>query len=537
MISARRGSSSIVTSSDEAGPPRSFTSASAGIQDPPRAINMGRIILFCLVFFVLQEIRSNFNLQENSKRLSECQQKTQHDNQVESLWKKPIPPEKHSSFYTPNVSLTLPGYGGWPRPLYTKAAEFHLQTMGIKTGENTKRGHRHHQLYIEIEGPSNALLYIRAYGPAILSALVIEESQTDSATNFPRSIYSANIPILDVGVYTVEAVLTFSSKPDLNEYPLTVESLHPAYEGYLLPGFPSYIDFQVKDEDEQSPVVLPNCTSQDLLSLGRWKLQQYSTKIPGARKEYPDKLLHHENLLGFTADFEYENCQLKKNQFSFDRNLSIVIIGDSNGVFLEEVLKNYFKIKAKTIKTNGGLLERLPSIRSELEAIDTSEAVILFNSGLHDIWHLCCPGKDFSIKRGQLLNRTEAEISCLAEYRQEIRELIRIVDRAPALGKVYMLTPAAWPKWGTYSVAWSPVGRQNYPLFPETCHTFNRIAQDELDNRFPIIDAYRLTHSRPDHGRMTPDNGVTDHLVHFGPEIYNVIVRTLLTMVEEMVNN
>ena len=47
----------------------------------------------------------------------------------------------------------------------------------------------------------------------------------------------------------------------------------------------------------------------------------------------------------------------------------------------------------------------------------------------------------------------------------------------------------------------------------------------------PVVDAFWLTRSRPDHRQVTHDNDIGNHLVHVGPEVYNVLLRQWLTVI------
>ena len=76
------------------------------------------------------------------------------------------------------------------------------------------------------------MFYLRAYGPSVIPGRVTSHTGNSYILHF--------IP-LDPGVYTVEAVLTFSNAPAMDRFPLPPKQLQPAYEGYLLPGFPLQI--------------------------------------------------------------------------------------------------------------------------------------------------------------------------------------------------------------------------------------------------------------------------------------------------------
>ena len=52
-------------------------------------------------------------------------------------------------------------------------------------------------------------------------------------------------------------------------------------------------------------------------------------------------------------------------------------------------------------------------------------------------------------------------------------------------------------------------------------------------NGIPVMDAYWLSLSRPDHRQINVDNTLAGQLVHAGPEIYSVLTRKWAMMILE----
>jgi hypothetical protein len=85
--------------------------------------------------------------------------------------------------------------------------------------------------------------------------------------------------------YTVEVVLAFSRPPPWSDFPVQDE---PAYEGYLLPGFPLQVNVSVSvDQHQQKHTVVISTTAKTTTSL----LQTQTQTLPTVQQQdkYKDK--------------------------------------------------------------------------------------------------------------------------------------------------------------------------------------------------------------------------------------------------------
>lgn len=102
---------------------------------------------------------------------------------------------------------------------------------------------------------------------------------------------------------------------------------------------------------------------------------------------------------------------------------------------------------------------------------------------------------------------------------------------------MFETTTAGWPKWGNFGFAWPPWRGQPLPLDSHYVDYFNGIAVEvvsELD--IPVVDGFWLTRARPDHREVSHENDIGKHLVHAGPEVYTVLLREWIALVEDKVN-
>lgn len=96
----------------------------------------------------------------------------------------------------------------------------------------------------------------------------------------------------------------------------------------------------------------------------------------------------------------------------------------------------------------------------------------------------------------------------------------------PSLLTVFQTTTAAWPKWGNYGVSWPANSTQPMPFVADFVMHFNELAWGVMrDRNIPVMDAYWLTSSRPDHRESTISNNLAAALAHAGPDVYAVLVR------------
>mmetsp|Transcript_33811 Transcript_33811/g.100858 ORF Transcript_33811/g.100858 Transcript_33811/m.100858 type:complete len:667 (-) Transcript_33811:516-2516(-) len=154
----------------------------------------------------------------------------------------PLRPWEQGLAYDP-LSIApgeLPGYTGWARPEHTLAGRFRILSVSPPSGTVAAGGDEDGwSVRVRCSAPEcrhgGSHFYLRAYGPAILAGRMVDEGDgTYAATFYP----------VDPGVYTVEAVLAFSTAPLFDRFPLVGEE-EPGYEGYLLPGFPLRLDVVV----------------------------------------------------------------------------------------------------------------------------------------------------------------------------------------------------------------------------------------------------------------------------------------------------
>ena len=117
-----------------------------------------------------------------------------------------------SSTTTALVPGELPGYTGWARPEHTLAGFFTITSISThrpRVGDEFSISLWCHQNEDCSKGKS--LFYLRAYGPSVIPGIIKNEG---------RGKYTAVFTFPDAGVYTVEVVLTFSSPPSMEEFPL-----------------------------------------------------------------------------------------------------------------------------------------------------------------------------------------------------------------------------------------------------------------------------------------------------------------------------
>ena len=229
----------------------------------------------------------------------------------------------------------LPGYTGWARPESTLAGKFvvideskRVVTAGTTWHVTLQCHHQDcpHSSDIGETVQSSSWFYVRAYGPAIVTGIVVQQLQKSK-----RNQYRINIPFLDPGLYTVEVVLTFSVVPALDTFPLTNQKDVPNYEGYLVAGFPRQVQVVGNTVDEpvtycsRDDLLLSSSETQqqdqqqypatDLLHNGRWKvvdsnrwaahtliLPTHNIHLAAYQKSY--------NSLGVKLVYERPNCRI-----------------------------------------------------------------------------------------------------------------------------------------------------------------------------------------------------------------------------------
>jgi hypothetical protein len=437
----------------------------------------------------------------------------------------------------------LPGYTGWSRPATTLAHHFeivHMSSTAPVVGQNwTVTLHCGHP-----EARSGrAQFYVRAYGPSVLPGRV---------TDHRNGTYDFTILPFDAGVYQMEVVVVFSLPPAFDSLP---HHFRPGYEGYLLPGFPIELNVGARDPDLKTLSKLSSdrsktsrlCNMSELLETstssavetGRWMVVKKNMDLPYTVYEEPSYLGYQkgDNSLGIQMEYvPIHDCEILAEEEAFNEDtlftilnktsltpkaIHVVLIGDSNLRLQRDVALNLFggRWEITLINIKGGLVERLPVIKAALHdlALEDKHFVVMFNSGLHDIDHLCM-SKNTTFSPG---------LSCGDVYRSKLKELVDVVNSFPAVLRVWQTTTAAWPKWGVYGNAWTPMAPQRLPKAPNVCEYFNDIAWSIMaQNNIPVQDTYWLTLSRPDHRQVLEDNQVGSRLMHAGPEVYSILVRS-----------
>ena len=442
---------------------------------------------------------------------------------------------------TPLVWGDLPGYTGWPRPPTTLASGF------VTTIEQSQVHHVGQNVTFVVHHPQSqdSLFYARAYGPAILPGRVLHRGDGTHAISFGQ--------VVDPGTYTVEVVLTYSRRPSRRP-PSTDE---PAYEGWLLPGFPRKFTVTPTSpfrNHDQSAVPRRPCHWTDF-SRGRWVVTErlvdraWSPAAAGVSAEM-DRPTYSRGMqtLGFVADYRIRDCEYLSNDERSrealltalqgsnlpQRPLEFVFVGDSNTRIQAQLFRESFGVPVTYIATNGGLVREWDRIEAELKALRGNETnrFVLFNTGLHSIFELCDWGRDG--RRRETLPNLTSDFSCHETYREYLQRFVDLVLSTPAILHAWQTTMAAWPKWGVPSAAW-PWTYQHYPLDISVCEEFNQIAAEVLPDHVPVLDTYWLTYSRPDHRQVDEKNSVTGRLMHAGPEVYSVLTRQWAHVVLETI--
>ena len=428
---------------------------------------------------------------------------------------------------------------------------------------------------------NGSYFYLRAYGPSVISGLVIASSNDDYRRKGEgQQSYTMSFLPMDPGRYTVEVVLTFSNPPPFNKFPLPSSENEPPYEGYLLPGFPLQIQVMDMKTSNTKSKPIDNklnkqwCTSDQLtVSTSTEALKNYRWKVAG-KSNTPDhiamatKEISEEgykqgiNSLGIHMDYRHlSDCVLlphialnkqhgdqhpfHSNQCnnSKRKNLQIMFMGDSTmriqKSMFDEMIDGLSNIKTSYVNLYGGYrrCEKFgkPDIQAHLEdkfrrrASDES-IVILFNTGLHDIHRLC--GREWEQDRYEYLDKNVLDsdkFSCTEEYRSIIKDFATLVASFPADLRIFQSSTSAWPKYGNFGIEWksSSSHGETLPVAPDSVAYFNDIAFDVLkdftqNETISVVDGYWITHSRPDNREI---GSIGSKLSHPGLEVQSAMVR------------
>jgi hypothetical protein len=465
----------------------------------------------------------------------------------------------------------LPGYTGWPRPAMTLARSFRMLRPCSSTSKANVNWTCSVHCSHEACRNGGSLFFVRAYGPAILPGIV---------TDHHNGTYGVTFIPMDEGIYTVEVVLTFSNPPHFSTFPLEAFT-EPAYEGYMLPSFPVTVTVTERPYVYSPTTIfkqgrLPVCTLPELLEssptsaleTGRWVVAEKMVGRPFSRTNHSygrkvtlDGYRRGDNSLGVRMHYHPINCSLfdeaavkgaailhecmQQSQYNFsNRRLHLVLVGDSNMLAQDDWARDAglfgHRYKRSFVGTHDGINVKLPEIKKNItqlikndsETGVSSHYVVIFNSGLHDIIHLC--GSEYFGLNISFIERGHAR--CVDTYRRRLREFASMMKEFPSALTVFQTTTAAWPKWGLFGNAWPADKKQSLPFSSSFAEHFNEIAWEVMKEfDIPVMDTYWLTLSRPDHREVNKENGIAEKMAHAGVEVYSVLVRKWAMLILETI--
>lgn len=468
----------------------------------------------------------------------------------------------------------LPGYTGWGRNEFTLAKYFSVNLQSVRQQQQQARVGEDFIIPVRCSGHEdcsrgNSFFFLRAYGPSVISGLVVNQG---------NGSYQMKFRPMDVGFYTVEVVLVFSNPQGFDEFPIPKDQTEAEYEGYLLPGFPFQINVQDRDSSDKyktgatggekadKPICSFNHLTEDspisALSKARWKVTS-KANTPGydsttlgqkvSEKGYKENI----NSLGIQMEYDYLNCTLlskeafqkKGSSNPFNKQcggleLQVVFIGDSTMRVqwnrFEEMVKGIKNVATEYINLYGGYrrCEKFgPDIKNKLELASlrapNSKIAIIFNSGLHDIHRLC--GSEWTDDRLEYLDKNllkSSKFSCLNEYKSIVKDFADLIYQYPADLRIFQSTTAAWPKYGNYGIQWGSFA-QKLPMDATFVSPFNDISFDILkayENKIHIVDGYWITYPRPDNREV---GDVGNKLSHPGLEVQGAMARIWAMLIIE----
>jgi hypothetical protein len=97
--------------------------------------------------------------------------------------------------------------------------------------------------------------------------------------------------------------------------------------------------------------------------------------------------------------------------------------------------------------------------------------------------------------RGLGKNMPEKGFSAEQMYPESLIELAAAVKKCPAPLKVWLTSPAAWPKWRNFAAVWPTDNWQRMPLDQNAMQHSNEIVWEVIRDEFyfPVMDAYWMT--------------------------------------------
>mmetsp|Transcript_9013 Transcript_9013/g.14455 ORF Transcript_9013/g.14455 Transcript_9013/m.14455 type:complete len:555 (-) Transcript_9013:256-1920(-) len=460
----------------------------------------------------------------------------------------------------------LPGYTGWGRPEKTLARFFTVHSVSTDSPQVDQE----FVVTVKCQGhedcdKGSSWFYLRAYGPAVVPGTMTHHSVNQ------KGWYDMTFVFRDPGMYTVEVVLTFSNTPPISSFPIQTEQ--PAYEGFLLPGFPLLVSVQQpqRRQEQVRKDAHRLCTFDDFtetsptsaMNKARWKVTGRSNG-PGYDSQTIDSpvstrgYISNVNSLGIRMEYQYlSNCKLLpeeafhkslKDQRVFarcPRKIQIIYIGDSVLRVQKDKMREFIN-QMENVELNFLMLHlgyrrnqilgpaNIQRFLDEIQHKAPNDAkVILFNTGLHDIHQLC--GAENEDDRRKYLNSSllVSDFSCTAEYRALLKDFIAIIQNFPADLKVFQTSTAAWPKYGNWGIEWNTHG-QAMPLVSDFCAAFNYIAFEVLAEQdgIGIMDGYWITYSRPDNREI---GEIGKKLSHPGDEVLSFMSRIWAKMILDKV--
>lgn len=360
----------------------------------------------------------------------------------------------------------LPGYTGWARPEYTMAPYYQIEQIDYEILAGSRwRAHINcpHKACLD----ARAHFHVRLYGPAVLSGLVHD---------YRNGSYSIHAWPIDPGLYTVEVVLAFSDAPEWKVFPLPIEKDEPAYEGYMIPGFPCQLQVfeSIKQIHNSSTGI---CTLEDLVTTGasegprsgpRWVVadkvgsRNHIQAQKGRTKSLSLKGYQSgANSLGIFMEYRPRACSLLSLPLGELRNpngclvatkeqpLHFIFVGDSVTRLQKEVFENLVGpsdlVQVTHISIKTGLTLVLSNVTERLTAMmqtaPTNERRFLFfNSGLHDIHRLCT--QKWRKARHKYISESDKDFSCARAYRSDLKRFLEFMANYPAELRVFQTTSA-----------------------------------------------------------------------------------------------
>ena len=402
----------------------------------------------------------------------------------------------------------LPGYTGWARPSTTTAHWYqvrypiHSDTTNSTTTTTTTipRVGVPYTLFIVCRPDHHddcrshqALFYIRAYGPTIVTGPIIRRQSSTGEPPFLE--YQATLVFWQAGDHVLELVLTYSHVPSLEQLSTMAPGSEPAYEGYLLPDMPTRLTVVADPESLPEPAPQPpgtiptprlgDCQPQDLYETsptsavhrGIWSLthhvrypdHEHQTGMNNATRsrednaEFPlEGYQDGSNSIGFRMDYQPVDCHLLSLKelvvriayciYKLQMDLHVVFVGDSNMdhqlVLFCKVFASYHRhVHSSMWFTNNGLFTRLDELHDKLDSLkrrheqDTAANAkptryfLLFNAGLHDVEKLCVPalaGQRPNQNQTYLAHQQQQESNnstCVDQYRHDLTQLVTLLHQ------------------------------------------------------------------------------------------------------------